>query len=167
MFFGQICKQTFCKCQNCKNTEKITLLYLTYAHISIICCHYLERLVVASGIDINSLYGCLMTAVFYSSLCYTKVIEVLGKSSSWVNNSIWSSITDNMKRKAQNEMAPVINISNNKVHHCMAVAKLQLLFEKQIFLHRVLGWFLSTFSWPQSDTTTLDSSLCLQLQKMT
>lgn len=132
MFFGQICKQTFCKCQNCKNTEKITLLYLTYAHISIICCHYLERLVVASGIDINSLYGCLMTAVFYSSLCYTKVIEVLGKSSSWVNNSIWSSITDNMKRKAQNEMAPVINISNNKVHHCMAVAKLQLLFEKQI-----------------------------------
>lgn len=107
-----------------------------------------------------------MTAVFYFSLCYTKVIEGLGKSSSWVNNSIWSSITDNMKRKAQNKMAPVINISNNKVHHCMAVAKHQLPFEKQIFLHRLLRWFLSTFSWPQSDTTTLDSSLCLQLQKM-
>lgn len=106
--------------------RKITLLYLTYAHISIICCHYLERSIVASGIDKNSIYRCLMTAVFYSSLCYTKVIEGLGKSSSWVNNSIWSSVTGHMKRKAQNKMAPVINISNNKVHHCITVAKLQL-----------------------------------------
>lgn len=126
--------------------EKITVVYLDMLK-SNLYDHYLKS-IVTSSLNTKCVQVSHGSFCFYSICCSAKIIEGLGKSSSWVYNSIQSSvedrqITDSMKRIPQNKVAPVTNINNNQVHQWLLQSFDSC--EKQILLHRLSGRFLSSF----------------------